>query len=245
MKRASARHGDGDEPKARGGFAPRHEVEPKARGGLAPALRTNGISTTLRGHHVGRARARRGLAAAVLALAIAACGTSPEIRYFTLPSEPVASAAAPAFSVVVGPVTVPEVVDRPHFVLRAGDSRVDIVETARWAAPLKAEIPRVIADHLGRLLDARAWSSAQRASGEPDYRVLIDIQRFEMSVQDGALVQALWTVRPQGGAAPVSGRSFATEPAGADYEDLAAAHSRALAAVSRDIAAAIQALRAR
>jgi uncharacterized protein len=185
------------------------------------------------------------IASAVLALALGACGTSPEIRYFTLPSEPVASAAAPAFSVVVGPVTVPEVVDRPHFVLRAGDSRVDIIETARWAAPLKGEIPRVIADHLGPLLDARAWSSAQRASGTPDYRVLIDIQRFEMSAQDGALVQALWTVRPQGGAAPVSGRSLVTEPAGAGYEDLAAAQSRALKVVSREIATAIESLRAR
>lgn len=219
------------------------EFEIKPSGGFAPGLRGLAIAAAFR--VVGRARARRGFVTAVLALAIAACGTSPEIRYFTLPSEPVAYAAAPAFSVVVGPVTVPDVVDRPHFVLRAGDSRVDIVETARWAAPLKSEIPRVIAEHLGRLLDARAWSSAQRASGDPDFRVLIDIQRFEMSLREGVLVQALWTVRPRGAGAPVSGRSLVTEPAGAGYDDLAAAHSRALGAVSREIAAAIEALRTR
>jgi uncharacterized lipoprotein YmbA len=183
------------------------------------------------------------LAAALVILAIAACGTPPQIRYFTLASEPVASFAAPTLSIVVGPVTVPELVDRPHFVMRSGASSVEIVETARWAAPLKSEIPRVIADHLARLLDARAWSSAQRASSQPDYRVLIDIQRFETSSQEGAVIQALWTVRPHGGAAPVSGRSFVTESAGADYEALADAHSRALAAVSRDIAAAISTLR--
>lgn len=184
------------------------------------------------------------LAAALLTLALAACGaTSPEIRYFTLASEAVASAAAPAYSIEVGPVTIPDLVDRPHFVLRAGPSTVDIVETARWAAPLESEIPRVIADQLARLLGARAWSSMQRASGTPDYRVLIDIQRFEMSAQEGALVQALWTVRPQGGGAPVSGRSLVTEPAGAGYQNLAAAHSRALAAVSGEIAAALEALR--
>lgn len=222
-------------------------VEPKARGGFAPALRAHAISAAFRGidGHVGRARAPHALAAVVLALAMAACGTVPEIRYFTLLSEPVAATAAPALSVVVGPVTVPELVDRPHFVLRSAASRVEIVETARWAAPLKSEIPRVIADHLARLLDARAWSSAQRASGQPDYRVLLDIQRFEMSAQEGALVQALWTVRPQGKGAAVSGRSLVTEPAGAGYEDLAAAQSRALATVSREIAAAIQAQRAR
>jgi len=36
-----------------------------------------------------------------------------------------------------------------------------------------------------------------------------------------------------------------TEPAGSSYDELVAAHSRALAIVSRDIAAAISAARAR
>ena len=219
------------------------DLEIKPRGGLAPGLRACAPAAfRFVSHHVGRARARRGFASVLMVLALAACGTSPPIRYFTLASEPVASSAAPTLSIAVGPVTVPELVDRPHFVMRSGASSVDIVETARWAAPLKSEIPRVIADHLARMLDARAWSSVQRASSQPDYRVLIDIQRFEMSSQDGAVIQALWTVRQHGGAAPVSGRSLVTESAGAGYEAYADAHSRALAAVSRDIAAAIQAL---
>ena len=222
------------------------EIETKPCGGLAPGLRACAAAASrVIDAQVGQARARRGIASVLMALTLAACGTSPQIRYFTLASEPVASSAAPALSIAVGPVTVPELVDRPHFVMRSGASSVDIVETARWAAPLKSEIPRVIADHLARLLDARAWSSAQRASSQPDYRVLIDIQRFEMSPQEGAVIQALWTVRPYGGAAPVSGRSFVTESAGAGYEAYADAHSRALAALSRDIAAAIQALRPR
>jgi len=175
------------------------------------------------------------------------CGTSPPPRFFTLASEPPASAAAaiaPVLTIAVGPVTVPELVDRPQFVLRSAPNAVEIAELARWAAPLKSEIPRVIADHLARLIDgARTWSSAQRASsGLPDYRVLVDIQRFEMTPGEGAMLQALWTVRARDGA-PVSGRSVVTEPAGAGYDDLVAAHSRALASVSRDIATAIAALR--
>ena len=189
-------------------------------------------------------RAAGALAILFVTAALAGCGSSPPVRYFTLASEPRAAAAAPVFSIVVGPVTVPEIVDRPHFVLRSSPNTVDIAEQARWAAPLKGEIPRVIADHLARLLDARAWSSAQRASSQPDYRVLIDIQRFEMSPHDGATVQALWTVRALEGSAPVSGRSLVTESAGAGYDALVAAHSRALEAVSRDIAAAIVTLRA-
>jgi uncharacterized protein len=176
-------------------------------------------------------------------LFVGGCGTPPQERFFTLASEPPSQAsfseATPNYVVVVGPVTVPDVVDRPQLVLRTSPSRVEIAEQARWAAPLKNEIARVVADHLGRLLDgARTATSAERASGTPDYRVLIDIQRFESAPQEGATVQAAWTVRVQNGSA-LSGRSLVTEPAGADYESLVAAHSRALTAVSRDIAAAI------
>jgi uncharacterized lipoprotein YmbA len=177
------------------------------------------------------------------ALLLTACGTPPQERFFTLASEPPSqvsfNSASPAFVVMVGPVTVPDVVDRPQLVLRTSPSRVEILEQARWAAPLKNEIARVVADHLARLLPgARAATSAERASGTPDYRVLIDIQRFDSAPQEGATIQASWTVRPQNGSA-LTGRSLVSEPAGAGYDALVAAHSRALAAVSRDIAAAI------
>ena len=149
----------------------------------------------------------------------AGCSTPPQERFFTLESPP-ASQPAPStavgdFLIVVGPITVPEVVDRPQIVLRTAPGRVEIAEQARWAAPLKSEIPRVVADHLARLLaGARTAAFAERASGTPDYRVLIDFQRFESSPQQGATIQASWTVRsPSGG--PLIGRSLVSEPAGA------------------------------
>jgi uncharacterized lipoprotein YmbA len=179
----------------------------------------------------------------------AGCSTPPQERFFTLESPP-ASQPAPNtavgdFLIVVGPITVPEVVDRPQIVLRTAPGRVEIAEQARWAAPLKSEIPRVIADHLARLLNgARTAVFAERASGTPDYRVLIDIQRFESAPQQGATIQASWSVRPASGG-PLIGRSLVSEPAGAGYDELVAAHSRALGAISREIAAAIEAARAR
>ena len=179
---------------------------------------------------------------------LSACGTSPPERFFTLAADPppvtAATQSAPGFSIVVGPVTVPEIVDRPQFVLRSSANRIEIAEFARWAAPLKSEIPRVVADHLSRLLEgSRPSTSAQRATGVPDYRVLIDVQRFESAPGDSATIHALWEVRGRTGL-PLGGRSAASEPAGAGYDDLVAAHSRALAAISRDIAAAIASLRA-
>jgi uncharacterized lipoprotein YmbA len=172
-------------------------------------------------------------------LSLTGCGTPPQERFFTLASESAPPAATSSYSVIVGPVGVPELVDRPQLVIRTSPTRVEIAELARWAAPLKSEIARVIGDHLARALDgARVSTSSERATGTADYRVLIDIQRFESTPNEGAAVQAAWTVRPTNGAA-VSGQSVASEPAGAGYDELVAAHSRALASISRDIAHAI------
>ena len=55
------------------------------------------------------------------------CGTSQQPRFFTLVSEPPARAAAATasvFTIAVGPVTVPELVDRPQFVLRSAPNAV-------------------------------------------------------------------------------------------------------------------------
>jgi uncharacterized lipoprotein YmbA len=176
-------------------------------------------------------------------LFVTGCGTPPQERFFTLTSEAPSPAsfnsASPAFVVMVGPVTIPDVVDRPQLVLRTSPNRVEIAEQARWAAPLKNEIARVVADHLAqRLPGSRTATSAERAGGTPDYRVLIDVQRFESMPQEGATVQASWTVQTRDGSA-LNGRSLVSEPAGAGYDALVAAHSRALATVSRDIAATI------
>ena len=182
------------------------------------------------------------LAMTVVAALIAGCGTSPPSRFFTLAAEPaiaLTTADAKTASIVVGPVSVPEIVDRPQLVLRTSPTTVEIAELARWAAPLKSEIPRVIASQLASLLPGvRITTSSQRTPEIPDYRVVVDVQRFESTLAGSAVIEAAWTVRPREGKG-ISGRSVATEPAGAGYDALVAAHSRALRVITRDIAAAI------
>jgi uncharacterized lipoprotein YmbA len=184
-------------------------------------------------------------AASIAAVLAAGCGTPLKERFYTLAPPPAASPApSPAsasFSVVVGPLTIPETVDRPQLVLRVAPNRVLIVEEARWAAPLKSEISRVIAAELAQLLEgAQTSTAAQRATPNADYRVFIDIQRFDSAPGDGVAIEAQWSLRT-GDNVRQTGRSAVREAAGTSYEDIVAAHGRALAAVSRDIAAAIRA----
>jgi len=185
----------------------------------------------------------RAVAAGIAALAVVGCGGSPRERYYALAAPvPTAGAAAPA--IAVGPVSVPEMVDRPRIVVQAAGSEVTMYEYDRWASPLKGEIARVIAANLAAELGtARVWSSTQITLPGADYQVLVDIQRFDSALGEAATIDALWVVRRSSGGASKAGRTSVREPAaGAGLDALIAAHSRALARVSRDIAGAIRTL---
>ena len=143
-------------------------------------------------------------------------------------------------TVAIAPITLPEMVDRPQIVVRADVSRVNILETHRWAEPLKSAIPRLLAENLSRLLGpAQVSVYPQNAANDTDYRIFVDIPRFEATA-DAVAVEATWTIRRSAQGFQKTGRSQASEPRGGEgYEALVSAYNRALAAVSRDIARAI------
>jgi uncharacterized lipoprotein YmbA len=183
----------------------------------------------------------------VAVILLGGCSGSPSIHYYTLSAE-----ASPDSSltgkqepfIAVGPVTLPDVVDRPQLVLRTTRNSVTLIEEHQWAEPLTSEIPRVIADNLARLLGTRQiFVYPQSAGDRAEYRVLMDVQQFESALDDRVSIDALWIVRHSGEGAAFSktGRSNVEEPTGSTgYEALAAAHSRALARISREIAEAIR-----
>ena len=186
------------------------------------------------------------IAAALALCALAGCST-PKARFYAL-SAPGQPASKALYSVAVGPVSVPEAVDRPQLVLRNAGNEVTIAEQTRWAGPLKSEVPRVLAANLAQALgDAYVSAYPQSTVSGADYVVVVDIQRFESAPGEAATIEALWAVRAAKGkdGAPRNGRSVVREPAqGKDDDALVAAHSRALMSISRDIAEAVRAARA-
>ncbi len=189
---------------------------------------------------------RRMLVAGLAAL-LAACGTPAKLNYFTLTAQPSAApspAAARPLAIYVGPVTLPEAVDRPQMVVRVDANRVEIVDLDRWAEPLKTAVPRLVAETLARELGtANVMTSRQSATLAFDYRVALDVERFDFSASEGAIVDVLWTIRTAKSEVPRTGRSQAREAAGgAGAQSMAAAQSRALEQVAREIAAAIRAM---
>jgi uncharacterized lipoprotein YmbA len=180
-----------------------------------------------------------------LVLILSGCGSPLKERFYILGSSatPAPAASGLSYLVTVGPVTVPGAVDRPQIVLRVGANRVTLQEQSRWAEPLKESIPRVVAGNLAMLLaNAQVATDPQNATAAgADCRVVLDIQRFDSVLGEAATLEVLWTVSFTSGGAATSGRVLIREPAGGpDFDAIVAAHSRALAALSRVIASAIR-----
>jgi uncharacterized protein len=180
----------------------------------------------------------------LLAAATLAGCASQKADFYTLSVEAPADSARPVTttSVVVGAATVPELIDRPQIVVRGGANQVDIDEFNRWAEPLKAQIPQVIAADLAHLLNSQRVSVYPVAGDAASaYRVRANVERFDALPGEAVIVDVVWTVSPPGKGTPLSGRSTVREVVtGTGSGALVAAWSRALATVSRDIAAAIQ-----
>ena len=185
----------------------------------------------------------------LFAIAVAAAGCStPPSRLYTLSRAPAAPASStaplPNITVVVGPVSIPAIVDQPQFVVSTGANSVSIDEFNRWASPLQGNISRVVAENLVMLLGTQRVSQFQQSLNlDADFRVAIEVQSFESAPGDAATLNAVWVVRRTKDGKAQTGRTTLREPTGsAGYDALAAAHSRALAKMSQEIADVVRSL---
>jgi uncharacterized lipoprotein YmbA len=181
-----------------------------------------------------------------LSVLLAACAVGPAAKeqYFTLsaPTPGVTPPASESPSIYVGPVTVPEAVDRPSMVLRTSPNQVDVSDDYRWAEPLRSAIPRVIGDTLARELGTARVLTSRAASATPvDISVAIEVQRFDSSLTDGSTIDAVWSVKNVASGKSRNGRSVVHEAAASgDPAGIAAAASRALERIGREIAQAVR-----
>jgi uncharacterized lipoprotein YmbA len=187
----------------------------------------------------------RGIHAILIVLAAGTafgCGASAPARFYTLDSTATPSGTPMASTaVMIGSVSVPAAVDQPQFVLQTASNRVEVDEFNRWAAPLSDSIAHAVAGDLVVLLGTTDVAAAPFANFDPAYTVTIEVQRFASIPGEASIVEAVWTVHKTAGGKTRSGRSVGREAVQGDSrEALAAAHSRALASISGDIATAVR-----
>ena len=155
-----------------------------------------------------------------------------------------ASPGAP-LALEILPVQIPDMLQRPQIVSVQGPDRLGLSEVHRWGNPLEKDIQRVLIENLGALLGSDAITAYPHGERvKASYRLALEVQSLE-GQQGGMLkLSATWTLtRPEGGQAVILRREHLQEPVpNSDPDALVAAHSRILAALSREIATALKRL---
>ena len=177
--------------------------------------------------------------AVVTVLGATAC-ISSRTQHYVLSSviEPssggTASPAAPLV-VGVGPVNLPAYLDRPQMVIRQAPDLLEVREFDQWGEPLRDGITRVVAVNLARLLpESRVVTFPWRSTEDIRYQLVLDIVQMDGPAGGSVALDARWRVLDRSGNEVAARVSRLSEPAGAGTA--AAAISRALGALSHDIA---------
>jgi uncharacterized lipoprotein YmbA len=144
----------------------------------------------------------------------------------------------------VGPVTLASYLDRLQIVTRASRNQLRLADFHHWGEPLEDNVPRVLAENLSFLLStSNVFVHPWRAAPPIDYQVAMEVMRFDADETGSVSLMARWVLSRRGRRETLLTRSTnITVPFGqGSYEEIASAMSKALAGLSREIAAAIQA----
>ncbi len=188
-----------------------------------------------------------GVAVMLSGLALGCLGRSAPVRFYTMsPVEgPPLNSVAEDLVVVVGPVSFPRYLERPHLVTRADVSELKIDEFRRWAGGFESNVRRVLVDNLrARLGQQRVATVPLVHPSGPVFRVRLDILQFEGDTGKDLILRVHWIAQDEAkGTRAWSEEVTIRRPLAAeDVASLVAAYDQALGQLADVIAARIASL---
>jgi uncharacterized lipoprotein YmbA len=159
-----------------------------------------------------------------------------------------AATAAPAKAaplVLLGPVALPEYLDRPELVTRLSSNQLRIEDLELWAEPLQDSFPRTIQQDLAALLGGgRVQRLPWTGPSPPNMVVSVEVRRFERTAAGRVELAARWVIRDGRGETEWLCRDthLSYVASGSRTQAAVASMSEAVAALSREIALGVQRL---
>ena len=182
-------------------------------------------------------------------LIMSSCSTGPPTRLYVLTSLARAESVPQAMgrrdvAIGVGPVELPQYVNRLQIVTGDNSPELQSSYSAQWAEPLQDGFTRVLAENLSLLLATDRVVIFPWKSFVPEYQVVIEVTRFVGQTGGEVSLAALWSILSKNGKDVLVSKksSFHESTGSSEYAALAAAMSRTVAALSRDIAVAVVAV---
>ncbi len=189
--------------------------------------------------------------------ALTSCSNEPTHTYVLTADVDRAGPTTPGgIAVEVGPVSLPAYLDRPQIVTRTAPNSVVQADLDQWGGNLNDNIVRVLAINLSNLLMTDRISLYPSEGGpSADFQVVLNIEKFEEQPDGNTMLDTFWSlVDPSNGKVLVTRRSSYQAAGGSSqtghsaatqrpYDAVAAAMSRDLGDLSRDIGREITALK--
>lgn len=186
----------------------------------------------------------RWLVMALMSSLVLGCAKAPPPDFYLL--APQGPMQLPEFesgvAIGVGPVALPAYLDRNQIVSRQTASHLRLSEQHQWAEPVKAGFTRLLLIALGLELDSnRLYLLPTRQRRELDYRVSVDVLRFDGQLGGEVELVARWTLLNGDGKTILASRvaQIRTGSQGADYNAFVTAQSLAISELGREIARAV------
>ena len=183
-------------------------------------------------------------------LLLSACSSSSPSRYFTLSPIDGEFRQDPEDAVILGlgPLRLPDYLNRSQIVTRGANSEVLVDEFHRWSEPLGTALPRIVSADVDYLLEGVVvivFPYEPFVRDQVKYRLVGDINRFDADHLGRVVLAVQWGIAYTNGeiAVPVRRKRYlsqATEVS--DPGAVAGAMNDALAQFSRDIAAQLEPL---
>lgn len=180
---------------------------------------------------------------------IGGCAGTPSSKFYTL--SPITDQAnqldnlppKPPLSIAISPIKFPDFLDRSQIVTRPSPNTLKISEFHRWGGSLSSNFVQVFGENLSLLLGTdRIFYPRQIETFAIDYRVNLNVKAFEGELGKTVVLDVDWIVIDQRrkDAAIMQNTIIRELTEGPDYESFVSAQSRALGALSRQIASAIK-----
>ncbi len=179
-------------------------------------------------------------------LLVMACGGSKPARFYLLTS----TNAKPDntnhdVGVGIWRITIPNYLERPQIVTYAGSNQLTVAEFDRWGEQLEDNLVRVLAENLSRQIPTEnvalfPWPASTKIT----YRVSTEVLEFEQKPDGQVSFSARWVIYDESGDKALVRNTFVQrKPTGqGSYEEIVAAMSQLLAALSSDIAGGVRGL---
>ena len=163
-------------------------------------------------------------------------------KFYVLTATSTGGAAAASNLVIgLGPVKLPAYLEHAEVITRVAPNRLDLSSTDRWAEPLDDNFRRVLAADLTTLIGTdQVLPFPWDLSTKVDYKIEVNVERFERDSSGGAQLIANWIIRDGHSDQVLLTRpADFTESAGSGMENSAASLSADLNDLSKQLATAV------